>query len=293
MPEKGLNMKKMLFCMLLLVLPSTLWAETSLWEIASGNQTLYLGGTCHVLRSSDYPLPEEFDRAYREAGLVVFEADPGKMNAFEAQQKILAGAVYRDGRTLSDVLSPATYKALQDYCRQRGIPLQNLARFKPSILAVTLLTIELQKRGVNAGGVDLHYHERAVADGKAVGALETVEQQIDFILNLGKGHEDAFMASTLEDMDRLDEVFERLIAAWRSGDEAALEALTSGEVREKFPSVYRMLFVDRNRAWLPAIEAYLRTPQKELILVGAGHLPGDEGLLAMLRSSGYKVRKVK
>jgi len=286
-------MKKALICLLLLLLPVTVMAATSLWEVRSDREVIYLGGTCHVLRPSDYPLPAEFNKAYREVQTVVFEADPGQMNTPAVQQMIMAGAVYQDGRTLSGVLSPATYAALKAYCRKRGIPLENLQRFKPSILAVTLLTLELQKIGVDAGGVDQHFHGRAVADGKSVDALETPGQQVDFILNLGQGNEDAFMASSLEDMDRLGEVFDQLIAAWRAGNEANLDALTSAEVREKFPTVYREIFVDRNRAWLPAIENYLRTPQKELILVGAGHLVGDDGLLAMLRQRGYGVQQVQ
>lgn len=286
-------MKKVFLCILLLLWPGIVTAETSLWEIRSDHGITYLGGTCHVLRSSDYPLPVEFDKAYREAQTVVFEADPGQMNNPEVQGMIMAGALYQDGRTLASVLRPETYAELQEYCRQRGISMENLQRFKPSILAVTLLTLELQKHGVDAGGVDLYFHGRATADGKTVNAVETVGQQVDFILNLGAGNEDAFMASCLEDMERLEEVFDRLIAAWRAGDEATLEALTVAEVREKFPSVYQTLFADRNHAWLPAIEDYLSTPQKELILVGAGHLVGDDGLLAMLNRRGYRIRKVR
>lgn len=285
--------KALLFCLLLVMLPVAAWSETSLWEVASGGQTLYLGGTCHVLRSTDYPLPEEFGQAYRDAGLVVFEVNPGKMNTPEVQQKVLAGAVYRDGRTLEKVLSPATYKALQAFCTDRGVPLQGLLRFKPSLVAVTLLALELQNRGVDAAGVEQYFYQRALADHKSIGALETVDQQVAFILGMGQGNENAFMAASLQDMERLDQVFDDLIAAWRKGDEAALEALTSGDIRAEFPAVYRTLFVDRNRAWLPAIKAYLRTPEKELILVGAGHLPGDDGLLKMLRDQGCRVRKVE
>jgi hypothetical protein len=286
-------MKKTLLCALFLVLPGCVLAATSLWEVRSAGSIAYLGGTCHVLRPSDYPLPAEFGRAYNAVQAVVFEADPGQMASSEVQQMIMSGAVYQDGRTLSEVLSPATYANLKNYCQRRGIPLEHLERFKPAILAVTLLTFELQKLGVDAGGVDQYFHGKAVADGKSIDALETARQQVEFILDMGQGNEDAFMASCLEDMERLNEVFDHLITAWRAGDEATLEALTATEVREKFPAVYKMLFTDRNRAWLPAIEAYMRTPQPELILVGAGHLVGEDGLLAMLRQRGYQVRKVQ
>lgn len=286
-------MRKTLLCVLLLVLPASVLAATSLWEVRSAGSIAYLGGTCHVLRPADYPLPPEFGRAYNAAQALVFEVDIDQMNTPGVQQMFMAGALYQDGRTLAGVLSPATYNHLKNYCQSRGIALENLEHFKPAIVALTLLTLELQKHGVATGGVDQYFHGKALADGKTLDALETVRQQVDFILNLGQGNEDAFMMSCLEDMERLDEVFDRLITAWRTGDEATLEALTSTEVREKFPAIYKMLFVDRNRAWLPVIEDYLRTPQTELVLVGAGHLVGEDGLLAMLRRRGYQVRKLQ
>ena len=93
-------MKKMLLCALLFVLPGSLWAATSLWEVRSGGSLAYLGGTCHVLRPADYPLPAEFGRAYNAVQAVVFEADPGQMNTPEVQQMIMAGAIYQDAELL-------------------------------------------------------------------------------------------------------------------------------------------------------------------------------------------------
>ena len=77
---------------LMLVLFTCSWAvaESSVWKAQKGTSVLYLGGTCHILREADYPLPPEFDRAYKAADILVFETDLGKFQEPETQQKMLA-----------------------------------------------------------------------------------------------------------------------------------------------------------------------------------------------------------
>jgi len=266
-------------------------AETSLWVVRAGDALIYLGGTCHLLRSTDYPLPEAFDEAYAEAQRIVFEADPGELAGPQVQQALAHRSLYPEGVGLDRILSPATYGRLQDHCRRHNLPLAALNRLKPPMLALSLLAIELQRTGVTTAGADFHYYDRAVAERKPTAALETAAQQVDFILAMGEGEEDAFVAYALEDMERLPVLFDRLVAAWRGGDEEELaELILAGE--KTLPDLYRSLYSDRNATWLPLIEKLLQTPETELVLVGVGHLVGDDGLLAALKRRGYAVEKV-
>jgi uncharacterized protein YbaP (TraB family) len=276
-----------------LLVCSSAWAETSLWEVRKNGGVTYLGGTCHMLRRADYPLPAEFEKAYRAAEVLVFEADPGQLTSLEMQQALAARGIYSDGTTLEQVLRPETWRMLANYCRRAGLQLEALESLKPPLLAMTLLGVELQRHGVDQGGVDLYFHEKALADRKRVAALETVDEQIDFILGMGKGNEDRFIKYALADLDNLDEIFDRLVAAWRKGNEEALIALIQDETRQEFPEIYRTLFSKRNAAWLPVVEKYIASPEKELVLVGVGHLVGEDGLVAALRRQGYEVSKVE
>lgn len=278
-------------CMLLAC--SSAWAETSLWEVRKDDAAIYLGGTCHMLRRADYPLPAEFERAYRAAAAVVFEADPGRLTSLEMQQALAARGIYSGGTTVDQVLRPETWRMLADYCRKAGLELEALKRLRPPLLALSLLGVELQRHGVDQAGVDLYFHEKAVADGKRIAALETMEEQIDFILEMGKGDEDGFLKYVLADLENLDVIFDRLISAWRKGDENILVSLIQDETRKQFPGIYRTLFTERNTAWLPVVEKYLATPEKELVLVGVGHLVGADGLVEALRRKGYEVSKVR
>jgi len=265
-------------------------AGTSVWVVRSGDALIYLGGTCHLLRPMDYPLPEGFEKAYAEAQRIVFEADPAELNSSQIQQTLAHRSLYPEGAGLDTVLTTATYGRLQDYCRSRDLPLAALNRLKPPMLALSLLAIELQRAGVTTAGADFHFYDRAVADGKSTDSLETVEQQIDCLLTMGEGEEDAFVTYALEDMEGLPLLIDRLIAAWREGDEEAIAGLVLTSKLE-MPTLYRTLYVERNAAWLPRIENLLQTPETELVLVGVGHLVGEEGVVAELRRRGYTLEK--
>ena len=80
--------------------------------------------------------------------------------------------------------------------------------------------------------------------------------------------------------------------AWRSGDLEALEELAGTPLREQFPRVYQSLLVARNNAWMPQIESMAGSPEIELVLVGALHLAGEDGLLAQLARRGYLIRQM-
>lgn len=267
-------------------------AESAVWQVQKGTATFYLGGTFHILRAGDYPLPPEYDRAYREAQLVVFETELDRFAEPETQHQMLTQALYADGSTLDKHLAPATYKELADHCAAAGIPLKHFARFKPALVMVTLTLGQLAKLGATQQGVDQHIHARARQDRKSILGLETVAEQISHLIAMADGNEDEFVRHGLQDLQTLAEQLDRMVAAWRRGDEAQLEALLTRDLQTRYPSLYRRLITDRNRQWLPTIEGYGQTPEIEFVLVGVGHLVGPEGLVALLRDRGFTVRKL-
>lgn len=252
---------------------------------------MYLGGTCHVLRQSDFPLPPEFDKAYKASDMLVFETDIGKLQDLSSQQKFMAKAMYADGSTLDKHLSPQVYSMLSKYCASKSIPIEALKRFKPSMVAITLTTMELMQLGVTQEGVDLIFYRQATKDRKPVEKFETVDEQITFIVGMGKDNEDALITHTIRDMKTTKQEMESLVSAWKKGDDQELSALMLAEIKKKTPKLYKELLVERSRNWLPMIDAYQKTPQKEFILVGMGHLVGPDGILEALRKNGYKVTK--
>lgn len=278
--------------LLLLLAVSSAYAGTPVWKVSKDGNQLFIGGTIHVLSKSDYPLPAAFEAAYQQAALVVLETDLQQMKTPEVQQKLLQTMLYSDGRTLQQTLNRQTFAELEQYLAGRGMPITAFQRFKPGLLALTLTLIELQRLGLGEAGVDAVYHAQALADRKRLGQLETVEQQLGFIASLGEGQENEMISHTLRDLKELPTVMQSLKESWRNGDTRRMDQLSLAPLKAGFPALYNKLIVARNQAWLPQLEALLKTKEVELVLVGALHLAGDEGLLALLAKRGYTIQQL-
>lgn len=279
--------------LLWLLFPLQVTAQSAVWKISKDQAELYIGGTIHVLSRQDYPLPQEFDQAYRKADIVVLETDLVAMAQPQTQRHMLSRMMYRDGRSLRDELAPSTYRKLVEYVAKTALSLDVLTQFKPAMAALTLTMAELQRLDMADAGVDNYFNNLALRDGKRLEGLETVEQQIDLIANMGKGHEDAMILSTLDELRQLPELINGMKQAWRSGDMRTLEKLAIDPMRLEFPALYQSLLVSRNNRWLPKIEALLATPEKEFVLVGALHLAAKEGVIEQLQRRGYRVEQLQ
>ncbi|WP_028865823.1 TraB/GumN family protein [Psychromonas aquimarina] len=271
----------------------TVQAESSVWKVSLGEESIYIGGTVHLLRHSDFPLPPEFDIAYKNSDRIFFETDIAALSDPEAQGKLLKSMTAAPGSRIDKLLSPETMEKLSDAVSQRGMNVNSLMSFKASMIVTVLQMTELKRLGVNIEGVDAYFHERAVADGMPVGELETLEQQLSFLSKMGEGKEEEFVRSSLHDLDELKSMYEGVVSAWRNGDRKQLEALFISEMKQDFPEVYEQLLVQRNNNWLPKIKSMFKEPGTEYILVGAGHLIGPDGILQRLEKEGYKVTQVK
>ncbi len=269
-----------------------LTARTSVWKVSGGGRSLYLGGTVHVLRTTDLPLPREFDEAFAAAGRVCFEMDIERAMSLEMQRVIAERGMYKDGTTADSVLAPATWTAVEAYCRKNGLPAGCLKSMRPWLLSISLMAHALQKLECAPDGVDSHFQKKARAAGKPLGMLESFEQQVEFMARMGAGHEDELVLNALEELDELPAAFDKIVSAWRAGDEKQLASILNDGLRKEHPAIYETFMVARNKAWLPVIEQWLRTPETEFVLVGAGHLCGDDGLLRALRARGYAVEQI-
>jgi uncharacterized protein YbaP (TraB family) len=273
----------------LLLLSNTALAESSVWKVSNGQHSLFIAGTIHVLRPEDYPLPAAFDRAYLQADRIVLETDLNNVSSNDFRNKLTSYFAYQNKATLKSAINHQTYEALQQYCLKAGVPLSSLLPFKPQFVSLMLTSIELSRLGVNTRGVDQHYNERASKDRKPVDELETLEQQLHFLANMGAGKEDELILSTIKENQQLGKLMLTILSAWRNGNNHQLNHDILMPMKQEFPGIYQDLVVDRNNDWLPRIRAYLETAETEMILVGSLHLVGDDGLIRQLRSRGYDI----
>lgn len=284
-------MKQLFALCLLSFVAINVHAQTSVWRVSSGENEIYLAGSVHLLKESDYPLPQEFDVAFEKSDKVVFETDIDKLNDPQIAQVLLSKAMIPDNKTLKDILSEDVYKKLEEESSKLSIPLASLSRLKPSMVIITMTGIKMQQMSITADGVDQHFHKRAKELGKVLGFLETVEEQLDVLTSMGDGNEDSFVSYSLEDMDEMESAMDELTGSWRNGSSDLMTNQLT-EMKIEYPEIYKSIMVNRNNNWMPQIVDFLEDKPTEFVIVGALHLHGSDGLLAMLKAKGYQVEQL-
>lgn len=267
-------------------------ARSPVWKIEAHGNTLFLAGTIHLLRASDYPLPIAFNNAYQQSQALVFETDLDALESPEFSQKLLSAIQLKKGQHLLQFLTPTTQQALLQYAENNNIDIEQLANYKPSFVAITLALIELHKLKVNQIGVDAYFNQKAKKDGKVTEGLETPEQQIQFLSQLAKGYENEFIMQTLTDIKDINQQFDTMVASWRQGNLKRLEDFFIEPTKKQFPEMHQQILINRNQAWLPLIKQHLRTDETEMVLVGSAHLAGQDGLIESLIQAGYKITQL-
>jgi uncharacterized protein YbaP (TraB family) len=262
------------------------------WKVTGPSGSMYLVGSVHLLMQDFYPLSPSLERTYKEANLLVEEVDLGEMLDPQTQMLLLTRGMLPASQSLDTVISPATYAQVSRRVTDLGMPLEPIKRFKPWSLALTLTALEWQKAGFDGEfGLDKHFYDLARQDGKPVQGLETAEFQISRFDTLSLPQQERMLADTLKGLDTEMANITKLVAAWKSGDSATVERLVVEDLKDD-PQMYERLLVERNRNWMPKLEPLLKRPGHAFVVVGAAHLVGPDGLLAMLKAKGYQVEQM-
>lgn len=261
----------------------------SAWKVQGEKCSVYLLGSVHVLKEEHYPLPAVFERAFSNASLVVFETDIGTMMKPETQMQLMSKAQLPEEKTLKDVVSEKTYAALALHLKDSGMSEATVARFKPGFAVMMLAMLELQKEGYDPeAGMDIYFYKRTSKAGKMVRGLESLDFQMNLICDLSSAEGEAMMKSTLKDLKEAKTKFAELIKAWQTGDSASLEKLLN-EAQKEDAAIMKKFLTDRNLKWAPQIEELAKGTNNAVVIVGAGHLVGKDGVVELLRQKGYKV----
>lgn len=285
------SLKYILVTLVLVFTGVSVRAQTSLYEISRGEQKIYLGGTIHVLRNSDYPLPAEYEQAYEQTQVLVLETDLEKSNSPEFGQQFAQAFIYSGGKNLAQDLQPKLWQQLQEYADKNQFPLGQMSMFKAVFVSLTLSVTEMQKRGYGLGqGVDMYFYQKAKLAQKPIRELESADDVLAHMSALVDMDANQVIKSTLRDLNKIDKVMGQALAHWRKGELEKLDKEMTRDMREQTPEIYQHLLVNRNQAWLPKLEAMLATPETELVLVGALHLGGKDGLLKALKARGYHIK---
>jgi uncharacterized protein YbaP (TraB family) len=264
----------------------------TMWQTQGDHNRIYILGSIHLLRTSDYPIPSVIYEAYEEAETLIMELDMDDMDPMETQALVLELGMLKDGHTLQDKLGSRNYAEAVKLAEAIDIPLAMLAGTKPWLAAVTVETMMLTRVGFDpANGIEMHLMSRAANDNKNVTGLETARQQIEMLNDLsGKAQNEMFM-QVLAEGGQIEAILDEIIDAWRNGDTAFMEETLLSDMAGS-RELYQSIVVDRNKNWVRQISELLDDDDDYLIVVGTMHLIGEDGVPQLLRNRGMQVEQV-
>jgi uncharacterized protein len=265
-------------------------AGPAVWEVHHGESTLVIMGSVHLLTPDARWLHPEIERRFDEASELILEVADLKEAGAVMIRVIQDKGFYPPGQSLANDLSPQLYERVLMHAENLGAPRAEFARMRPWLAGILLMQLWAADKGYDPGlGVDMHFSRRAAATGKPVSGLETVDEQLEMLVEGLGGDAESMLEQTLVQLENGD-YMESLIAAWIEGDMTTLEELILGAFAD-FPEAYDVLIAARNRQWVERLDARLATPGSDFVVVGAGHLVGPDNVLELLEARGYTVMR--
>ena len=266
-------------------------AKGLMFEVKSNNNTLYLFGSIHLAKANFYPLAPQVEQAYAQANVVAVEAD---VTDIEASKHALPLMSYASPDKLQNHMTPATWQSLLAIT---GPATEQFQGFKPAVVAMGFTLSVFARQGYDpAYGIDLHFIKRAKTDKKKLVELESIAFQASIMGGLSDEEGDALLKQSLLALNSGETVrdAESMIAFWQAGDAAGLASLFSEAANKDAGSkrLMKLLLDDRNIAMAEKINRMLVDGDKAFIVVGAGHLTGNNSIVELLQKQGVQVRQM-
>lgn len=288
---------RLLFVAVMALLASVSAADESnhavpLWEVRGDNNSVYLLGSIHLLRPEDYPLPAALDTAYHEAEVLIMEIDMDDMDPLAAQIAFTKYGMLQGEQTLQGLMGDDLYQEALIAADAIDIPLEMLSKTDPWYAAMTIEIMMLSRIGFDPSlGIEMYMMSKAKNDGKPIEGFETAEEQVLFLDGMSLAAQREMLLSTLTESAKIGDTMDEMIDAWHSGDTAVLEAGMLDELAQH-EELTKALVTDRNARWVQQIEPLLDDKDDYLIIVGALHLIGTDGVPTLLRRNGHNVEQL-
>jgi uncharacterized protein len=258
----------------------------ALWELHGKHNTVYILGSIHVLRPTDYPLAPAVLNAYSNSKSIFMEVNLQEIDPQRMQIELLASARLPEGKTLPLIMGEQRYGRAGVLAREVGVDIGIFDAFAPWFVAEAISQLQLQQLGFQPkSGVEMFFLEHARSDGKPVAGLETVHDQIALFNALSMDEQADYLVSSLEEAHDLPKEVDDMVHAWQRGDTVWFADQLKSELGRD-PVLYQSVLVARNRKWVPKIEALLNDDKNYLVIVGTGHLVGQGSVIELLGKDG-------
>jgi uncharacterized protein len=263
-----------------------------LWVLKDADSTVYVFGSIHLLKADTKWRTQSLDEAFSKADTLYLEV-PNADDQAAAQAAMMKYGIDPEGGLLKGY-SPKEVDLIRATFAKHGLNIDQLATLKPSIASLILAITVMKKAGFDPSlGVDKYFENAAKTRQLPINGFETIDEQIQALADGDIATQKAELLMAVKDDNRNQDLLERLLTAWRKGDLKALDKLMIREMRERTPESYQRLMVKRNANWIPQIKRILAGSGTQMIVVGAGHLVGEESVFTMLKKEGIEAHEVK
>ena len=263
-----------------------------LWKIEGNNLKVpsYLFGTIHLIKSDKFFLPDGFAKAFEESKSVIFEIDMNKMNDVSEQMKLLPSLLMKGDTSLKDLITEEEYKKVREYFNEKHLPLFLFEKVKPMFLTMFTegdFNPSSLKNG-NYVSYEIEISKMVKEKNKNTGGLETIEYQVSVLDSIPYKYQAKMLMKSINNEDQDSSKMVDMYDLYLDQNISALQQSIESDDISKYDKI---LLNNRNNNWIPRMTDYMRKGQT-LFAVGAGHLGGEHGVIALLRKAGYKVSAV-
>lgn len=265
-----------------------------LWKI-SGNgleRPSYVFGTHHMASEAICDSIRGFEDAFASVEQVIGEVETELMNDPATTTRMMPYMMMPEGVKLTSLFTPKEVILINGFIKPRlGFTLKDLNAMKPTFLSnmITLtLSMEHFPEFENQEGIDSYLQSRAKKYGKRVGGLETVEFQMDMLFNEDLETQADDLVDLVKNGDKAMKATGKLAQIYMTQNMKKINRfMHKGSDKEDI----KKLLDDRNMNWIVQMKVIMpETPT--MFVVGAGHLPGKNGVLQLLENEGYTVEPI-
>lgn len=273
--------------------------KSLLWKISGKEltQPSYLYGTIHMINKDDFFMTDSTLAVFDRAKKIVFEIDMSEMSDMSVLMGMMGKVMMNDGSTLSGLLEPDDYKLVSDHFSKMGLPMMMLDRIKPMFLsAMTSGDFDFSNPSPSGMGeriksYEMEFMEMATEDNKPVAGLETIEYQLSVFDSIPYKEQAEMLVDGIKGGgEGGEDELEKITKFYKEQDIVSMQSMFKSE--EGGLGKYEDIFLkNRNQNWIPVIEK-MSLEGTIFYAVGAGHLGGKNGVIALLRKAGYTVDAV-
>ena len=283
-----------------------------LWEVSSknGEGHIYLFGSIHAGDEALYPLPDAVMDAYESSDSLAVEFDITEMMTnFEMQMELIRRLAYSDGTTFAQHVSEETYELAVEFLKSNGMysavyDKYNIYFWISVVDSIVIRLAELDE----SFGIDSYFLNLAHEDGREIYDIESLDFQLSLMLDQPDTLQEYMLWSSIAYINESVESLVFTYDAYRRGDEEAMLTMLfseeeepdfegmseeeAAEVRRLLDNYNHAMYTERNSAMAEAAIDYLEDGKSVFYVVGQAHMLGEDGIVALLRKSGYTVNQV-